>query len=324
MGVASRLADRLTRRPAGPEGYDRIPLGRGRALLQKQDGADALVPHEVEDGVWLLQQAGPEGRAVANIGPSDLGTTLLLPRRANRRRRQRMQVALGRFLCSEQTVALLRALEVDCVLDVGANVGQFAESLRSRGYTGRIVSFEPLSALAEVLRQKAAKDPDWLVFEYALGEEAGTAEINAAAGSVSSLLPASDFGKEWSAKLGDTHKETIQVRRLDSLWDEALAGLESPRIYLKLDTQGFDLHAFRGAGERRSEVVGMQSEIPCVPIYDGMPTMTEMLTEYTSAGLEIAGMYEVSRHLRSLRVIEFDVLFVRADEVRPPAQPGPE
>ena len=68
----------------------------------------------------------------------------------------------------------------------------------------------------------------------------------------------------------------------------------------------------------------MQSEIPCVPIYDGMPTMTEMLTEYISAGLEIAGMYEVSRHLRSLRVIEFDVLFVRADEVRPPAQPGPE
>lgn len=310
MGVTSRFASRL----AGLAGYDKTALGPGHVLLQRR-GSVPLVPQEVEPDVWLVQPAGPGGRSLTRVGPDELRSDLLVPRRTSRRDRQKLQVAMGRHLGAEQSAAVLKALDIDCVLDVGANVGQFAEGLRRRGYAGRIVSFEPLAALAEVLRRKSAKDPDWLVFECALGEEEGTAEINAARGSVSSLLPASDFGKEWSSSLAETHVETIQVRRLDSLLDEALAGLDAPRVYLKLDTQGFDLHAFRGAGDRLDQIVGMQSEVPCIPIYDGMPTMTELLTTYASAGFEIAGIYTVSSHLRSLRVIEFDVLMVRAGEV---------
>ena len=39
----------------------------------------------------------------------------------------------------------LRRSETDVVLDVGANSSQFALALFNAGFTGRIISFEPLS-----------------------------------------------------------------------------------------------------------------------------------------------------------------------------------
>ena len=82
----------------------------------------------------------------------------------------------------------LRQRGVSVVLDVGANEGQFARELRDWGYRGRIVSFEPIPAVAATLREQAAHDPAWEVRECALGREAGTATLHVSALSVFSSL----------------------------------------------------------------------------------------------------------------------------------------
>ncbi len=242
-----------------------------------------------------------------------VGSLVYHPGRA-RRNLSVLQRHVTDFLLEEQVGAILRQLEVNCVLDVGANVGQFGRLLRRGGYQGRIVSFEPLEEFATKLRRKSAKDPGWRIQQYALGDEETTAEINATPGaSLSSLLPASEFGKEWSHKLETSVKETITVRRLDSVLDEVLAGLDDPRVYLKLDTQGYDLPAFRGAGDRLPEILAMQSEVSCLPIYEGMPQLEEQLGVYRQAGFDIAGLFPVSLHRPTLRVLEFDAILVRQE-----------
>ena len=224
-----------------------------------------------------------------------------------------MQSALGEFLLEEQAMWVFDQLGVNCVLDVGANVGQYAQRLRAAGYTGRIVSFEPLAEFAEQLRSAAAGDPSWIVCQYALGDPDETAKINATPGrTLSSLLPASEFGKEWRKTLRAPVSETVRVRRLDSVLDEVLADLDDPRIFLKLDTQGFDLNVIRGARERLGDISGLQSEVACLPIYEQMPQLEEQLAEYRAAGFDIVGMYPVGRHVATGRVIEFDVVMVRA------------
>ncbi len=236
-------------------------------------------------------------------------------RQRGRRRFAAEQKGLSDYMAREHVSWLIRRLGVNCVLDVGANIGQYAHRLRRGGYAGRIVSFEPVPAIADKLRDAARDDPDWRVFECALGDTDEEAEINVRPGSMSSLLPSSEFGKDWHDRLREAETQKISVRRLDGLFDEAVDGLHDPRVYLKLDTQGYDMQAFAGAGDRLPEIAGMQSEVACVPIYDDMPRLPDQIAAYESAGFEIAGMFPVSLHRATLRVIEFDVTMVRADAV---------
>src|SRR5258708_39667946 len=64
---------------------------------------------------------------------------------------------------------LLKQYQVDCVFDVGANYGQYAEMLRRKAKFERlIISFEPMPAAATALREKAKGQRNWIIEEMAL------------------------------------------------------------------------------------------------------------------------------------------------------------
>jgi hypothetical protein len=54
---------------------------------------------------------------------------------------------------------LLRRLEVDCVLDMGANLGQYATELRMIGGAGQVISFEPTPGLFAKIDGWSRKPP---------------------------------------------------------------------------------------------------------------------------------------------------------------------
>jgi FkbM family methyltransferase len=279
--IRSRVLRRL--------GFEVTKLGPGSAVVSRRG-----VPISVE-----------------NVEPE----SWVVHRQRGRRPGGREHKGLSDYVAREHMSWLTHQLDINCVLDVGANVGQYAQRLRRGGYTGRIVSFEPVPAVADKLRDAARDDPDWRVFECALGDVDDQAEINVRPGLMSSLLPSSEFGKNWHDRLRQSETQKISIRRLDGLFDEVVEGIDDPRVYLKLDTQGYDLQAFAGGGECLEQIVGMQSEVSCVPIYDGMPRLTDQIAAYEAAGFEITGMFPVTRHRASLRVIEFDVTMVRTEAV---------
>ena len=67
---------------------------------------------------------------------------------------------------------------IDVVLDVGANVGQFGASLRAQGYRGKIVSYEPISTVYRTLAVNTATDLEWDINNFALGLKAESVTIN--------------------------------------------------------------------------------------------------------------------------------------------------
>jgi len=227
-----------------------------------------------------------------------------------------LQSLASEFLCHQHVGEMLDLYDVNCVFDVGANTGQYGRELRELGYTGRIVSFEPASAAFERLAEAAAGDPEWRVYRLALGREEGVTAIHTGWDTMNSLLPPSDYGRGRYERFTETRTEEVRVRRLADVMDEALDCIDDPRPFLKMDTQGYDLEVFTGAGKRIDEFVGMQSEVACVPIYDGMPRFPDQWQRYEDAGFEAVGLYPVSFDPSTMRAIEFDLVMVRPEAVR--------
>jgi FkbM family methyltransferase len=211
---------------------------------------------------------------------------------------------------------LLRELQVTCVVDVGAHHGEYGLLLRENGYTGRIVSFEPVSRSFAALGKRRAADRRWDAYQVALGERDGTAGINVTRHTpYSSLLePLAPTPPGRSANLENLMSvdsvEAVEVRRLDSLFATCVGDPRSSRVFLKLDTQGYDPVVLRGAAACLDRVFGVQTEIAVIPSYAGMTSHTEAIAGLERLGFELSGLFPVT-HDRRMRAVEFDCLMVR-------------
>jgi FkbM family methyltransferase len=216
------------------------------------------------------------------------------------------------FIERAQLQQTLERFDIDLVLDVGANVGQFGTRLR-KFYDGDIVSFEPTAGAYQKLLAASVNDSRWRPVNCAVGGENATMPMNVSSTTtMSSLLPMQEEMPEalgsWSAHT----VETVTVRRLGDVVPEVVGDLHGRRIYLKMDTQGYDLEAFRGLGDVRRYVCAMQSEVALIPLYEGMPHWTEAIAVYEQAGFGVAGMFPVNRVKG--RVLEYDCHLLRVDE----------
>ncbi len=260
-------------------------------------------------GAWLATRrgSGPEVKVHTDAG------ALLVKPRLEPSQWFKLEKALGHEMVSAHVANLLAKYRSNVVLDVGANKGQFAQRLRAHGYQGHIVSFEPVPRDFEICAEHAAGDPRWTVHQMGLGSSDGQLEMNVYEGTLSSFLPASEFGSTRYKQMQKGVMVTAPVRRLDGVLDEVMPDVRRPRPFLKTDTQGFDLEVFRGLGDRSGEFVGLVAETVFMKIYDGMPRMPEALQSYEAAGFEISGLFLITREARTWRALGFDCVMVRAE-----------
>jgi FkbM family methyltransferase len=217
--------------------------------------------------------------------------------------------ALVSFIHQGQLLDLLHRLRVNVVLDVGANEGWYSQHLRRGGFRGRIVTFEPNAENHPHIAAKA--DADWRQAGYALGESNEVKPFNilrdeGGSNTMSSFLQS-------SIGVSSTTIE-VDVKRLDDVLPDLLRDVNEPRIFLKVDTQGFDLPVVRGAGAWLPKVVGLQSEISVEPIYKAMTPYTESLANYHAMGFGLVDLQVVRRKPDGM-VLEYDCLMARAGEL---------
>lgn len=238
-------------------------------------------PRDVEvrswapDGCWcsLARLSFPEMRA----------------RRVARRAAQRLGLDIRPFLWmldpASRIVRLCERHGVTALIDAGANDGEWAAELRAKGYRGRLLSFEPQSAVFAKLAARASADPLWEARQLALGRAEGHMELLVSSDSRwSSVLPL-QMTNEQSVVVG---QETVKVSPLDSAVESLVT--EADRVFLKLDVQGYELEVLAGARESLPQVVMAQAEVTIADVYAGQPSSRELIAAFEDAGFRLIGV----------------------------------
>ena len=209
---------------------------------------------------------------------------------------------------------LLAYHNIDLVFDVGANIGQYAKLLRELGYSGRIVSFEPLSSAYSQLKAVSEKDPLWEIApQTAIGNQEGEIIINIAGNSQSSsALPMLDAHLESAPESAYSGSETVKLSRLDTLAKDYIKS-ETKSIFLKIDVQGLEKQVLEGATAILPLVKGIKLELSLVPLYEGQVLFKEMIDIIEKLGYELYGIEPGFTAEKTGRMLQMDGIFFKPD-----------
>lgn len=205
---------------------------------------------------------------------------------------------------------VLRSEEIDVLLDVGANTGQFASQMRRLGYGGRIISFEPLPQALSTLAHASNRDPLWEVHPVGLGDHDDIMEIHVTHNLVSSSILAQ---RELLSRVDPTSAvastQHITVRRLDGLWDALIPA--ASRVLLKIDTQGYERQVLAGCGERLADVRALHMEVSLVELYEGEFRIREALEALEAEGFQLATIEPTLPDVATGQLLQADLTLVR-------------
>lgn len=195
------------------------------------------------------------------------------------------------------------------VIDVGANVGQFAVASAKLFPDVRVHSFEPVPECAERLRKNVSGLEGVTVYPFALGEAAGEAELRVNSYThASSFLPVTRTHRETFPEVRETGEVPVEVSTLDLVF--AGVQLRGP-VLLKLDVQGYEAQVIRGGAETLKRVDYVVLEASFRRMYEGEPLFTEILKLMEEYGFRFARPVGWLSAPDGGEILQMDALFVR-------------
>jgi FkbM family methyltransferase len=212
----------------------------------------------------------------------------------------------------KRKINLLLNYNINCVIDIGANVGQYASELRELGYKETILSFEPLTDAYKDLEARSYNDQKWLTFNTAVGNEDTESLINVSEMSVSSSILSmnENFIKDAYSKANYIRTEKIVIKKLDTILDTELKKNYS-NIFLKIDAQGYEDKILEGAQDSIADIVGIQIEMSLVELYKGETLFIPMLNKLDKMGFELKSFEHGFYDPKSTELYQVDAILFR-------------
>ncbi len=205
---------------------------------------------------------------------------------------------------------ILKHFNIETIIDVGANEGQYAQGVFSHGYKGKIFSFEPIPSVFKKLKKKASRNENWEVFQSGVGSRESEIMMNITKNlTSSSVLTVGELSLNAQPDTQITHQEKIEITTLDIFFSDE--GKIRSNTLLKLDTQGYELEAMKGAQNLLNKIKLVQVEMSYAPVYEGGPLYRDITSFLESRGFSIYTILPGFRNPDTGRMLQADGIFIK-------------
>lgn len=207
-------------------------------------------------------------------------------------------------------------LNIDYIIDVGANEGQFAEKMIDNGYNGKIISFEPIKQCHDKLLRKSKNNDNWIIGDrVAVGSTNGDIEINVSSNLVSSSIldiKQNHLSAEPESKF--IAKEKIEVKKLDDIlsFDE----IKTKNILIKIDVQGYEMEVLKGANAILECSKMICIELSLVTVYENSMPYDKVISYLNDKEYFLFGLQSGFVDNYTGQVYQVDGIFVKKDSVK--------
>jgi FkbM family methyltransferase len=220
----------------------------------------------------------------------------------------RLNGGLGYGTLENELLKIIKEINVDLILDIGANKGQFGAMMYDYGYSNKMLSFEPLSEMYKLLTDCSGAFEKWHIYERCcIGDSETTTNINVSnmVGN-SSIMPI----KSTKYNVQQSHyiaSEEVKQITLETLNHDALIKA-SKNIFIKMDVQGFEHIILSKLKDINYKVAGFYIELSLVNLYEGQEDYLYICKQLKDLGYDL--VYIVPESIRNGRMIQFNGVFL--------------
>lgn len=207
----------------------------------------------------------------------------------------------------------IKPLGITTIIDIGANMGQYAKRARKIFPRARIYSFEPLKDCFEALQKNMSGDTNFTAVHLALGDTTGSLSMER-----SSFHPSSSFRsmlalhKRLYPKSQGMERETVQIARLDEY--AKMLALDGG-LLVKIDVQGFEDEVIRGGRQTIRSAKAVIVEASYVSLYADQPLFEDVLWLMKDLGFAYYGSIERHYSKETKKLLFEDALFLKREDI---------
>ena len=204
-------------------------------------------------------------------------------------------------------------LNIQTIIDIGSNEGQFINEIESILPGRKIFAFEPIAACFKKMVANT-RSSNVTAFNIGLSDLDGTTEINISGNLVSSsILKMEELHQSAYPESQYIKKEIIELKRLDTVFENIVL---IDNLLIKVDVQGYEEKVIKGGEKTFSKAAALIIETAFEPFYEGQWLFDDLYAHLAASGFKFMGFADQVASGKTGIPIYADAIFIKKNLIK--------